>query len=182
MRLPQGLLEPHHNHLVRRLSALRGLFNDQAAWTALCAAGDPVVYEVYEIKAPEREGELQHGLSIVHPGAVGNEYFFTKGHFHHVLETAEIYVTLRGHGFMMMETPEGEWAAEELVPNAVLYIPPRWAHRSINVGAEDLIMLFTYPGNAGHDYATVEKKGFRKLMIEHAGTPQIVDNPMWKNG
>ena len=143
LHVPEGLLYPHHNHLTRRLSALARLFDDQAAYETLCAAGDPMVYEVYEIKASEIAGQLQHGLTIVHPGKVGNEYFFTKGHFHKVLETAEIYMTFRGHGYMMMETPEGEWAAEELSPNRILYIPPRWAHRSINVGIEDLVMFFT---------------------------------------
>ncbi len=179
MHLPQGLLTPHHTHLVRRLSALEGLFNDRSAYEACRADRDPIVYEVYEIKAPENAGELQHGVTIVHPGKVGNEYFITKGHFHHVLETAEIYLTLRGRGFMIMETPEGDWAAEELVPDSILYIPPRWAHRSVNVGTEDLVMFFTYPGNAGHDYATIEKKGFRKLIIEDAGIPKAVDNPRW---
>ncbi len=29
----------------------------------------------------------------------------TKGHFHTVLETAEIYYTLQGRGYMVMETP-----------------------------------------------------------------------------
>lgn len=179
MHLPEGLLTPHHNHLTRRLSALAGLFEDRVAFDVLCASGDPLVYQVYEIKAPETAGELQHGVTIIHPGKVGREYFFTKGHFHAVVETAEIYMTLRGHGYMMMETPEGEWAAEELYPNAVLYIPPRWAHRSVNVGSEDLVMFFTYPGNAGHDYATIEQKGFRKLMVEQSGVPHIVDNPRW---
>ncbi len=181
MQLPAGTLEPHHNHLVRRLSALAGLFDDRVAYEKLCAAGDPVVYQVYEIKAPEEVGELQHGMTIVHPGKVGQEYFFTKGHFHSVLKTAEIYMTLRGHGYMMMETPEGQCTAEELSPNSILYIPPRWAHRSINVGAEDLVMFFTYPGNAGHDYATIEQRGFRKLMLEQDGIPQIADNPRWKS-
>jgi len=36
-------------------------------------------------------GELLFGVSIVHPGKVGNEFYMTKGHFHTVLETAEIY-------------------------------------------------------------------------------------------
>jgi glucose-6-phosphate isomerase len=80
---------------------------------------------------------------------------------------------------MMMETPEGEWAAVELTPGKVLYVPPRWAHRSINVGKDDLITFFIYPGDAGHDYGTIEAKGFRKLMVERDGKPTIIDNPKW---
>ncbi|MCX6347731.1 MAG: glucose-6-phosphate isomerase, partial [Actinobacteria bacterium] len=127
------------------------------------------------------EGELLQGMSIVHPGKVGNEYFMTKGHFHSILNTAEFYYCVKGNGYMMMENPEGGWAAEELLPNTVLYVPGRWAHRSINVKSdEDLITIFAYPATAGHDYATIETKGFRKLVIEKDGKPAIVDNPKWK--
>ena len=70
--------------------------------------------------------------------------------------------------------------AEELTPDTILYIPGRWAHRSINTGeGEDLVTIFTYPANAGHDYATIETKGFRKLLVDDNGKPVIVDNPKW---
>ena len=42
-----------------------------------------------------------------YPGKVGDEYFMTKGHFHTILETCEVYYTLSGQGAMLMETPEG---------------------------------------------------------------------------
>jgi glucose-6-phosphate isomerase len=104
----------------------------------------------------------------------------TKGHFHTVLETAEVYYCLKGRGAMVMETPEGEWSVEELVPGRVLYVPPCWAHRSVNTGAnEDLVTLFVYPGNAGHDYGTIESQGFRKLMVKGANGAEVVDNPRW---
>jgi len=79
-----------------------------------------------------------------------------------------------------METPEGDWAAERLFPYKVLYVPPRWAHRSVNTSdKEDLVTFFVYPGDAGHDYGSIEKQGFRKLVIEQNGKPAIVDNPRW---
>lgn len=81
---------------------------------------------------------------------------------------------------MVMETPEGEWAVESLQPDKVLYVPPRWAHRSVNTSmSEDLVMFFVYPGNAGHDYGSIEVQGFRKLVLQHDSSPQIVDNPRW---
>ncbi len=81
---------------------------------------------------------------------------------------------------MVMETPEGDWAVEKLVPGSVLYVPPRWAHRSVNIHAdEDLVMFFAYPGNAGHDYGTIETQGFRKLILDVDGKAEIVDNPRW---
>ncbi len=180
IELTSETLTPHGNRIERRLSALKGQFYDEQAYSSLLAKDDKLLYEVYENRVPEKEGELLHGLSIVHPGKVGDEYNMTKGHFHAVLDTAEVYYVLKGQGYMMMEIPEGEWSAEELRPGVVLYVPPRWAHRSINTGDEDLVFLFVYPANAGHDYKTIETKGFRKLIVERDGKPQIIDNLKWR--
>lgn len=178
--LPGGIPSRYDHHIVRTLSSMRGQYADQSSYEAMLAREDVVLYEVYEIHRPEVPGELLHGVSIVHPGKVGDEYFMTKGHFHAVLETAEVYYCLQGEGLMVMETPEGEWAIAELRPGRVLYIPPRWAHRSVNTGKEaDLVMFFSYPAYAGHDYGTIERQGFRKLVVERGGRPCIVDNPHW---
>jgi glucose-6-phosphate isomerase len=80
-----------------------------------------------------------------------------------------------------METPEGKCAVEPLSPGQVLYVPPRWAHRSVCTSRrEDLVTFFVYPGNAGHDYGTIEQKGFHKLVIEGPDGIEITDNPRWK--
>ena len=159
---------------------MRGQYLDKAAFETQLADEDTLLYEVYELQRPEEAGELLHGISIVHPGKVGDEYNMTKGHFHTVLETGEIYYCLQGEGYMVMETPEGDWSVEPLRPGKVLYVLPRWAHRSVNTSAtEDLITFFVYPGNAGHDYGTIEAQGFRKLVVEQDGRPAIVDNPRW---
>ncbi len=177
-----GFLKNSQNHLLRHLSTMKGQYNNHDAYDAMLGREDTLVYEVYEnINMPAKPGELYHGSSIVHPGKVGEEYFMTKGHFHKVLDTAEVYYCVHGHGFMMMETPEEEWSAEELNPGIVLYVPPRWAHRSINTGMDDLITFFTYPGDAGHDYGTIEARGFRKLLVDRGGKPTIIDNPRWIN-
>lgn len=171
------------NHIERRLSSMKGQYSDALAYEALLAKQDTLVYEVYEIRRPEVEGELLLGISIVHPGKVGREFFMTKGHFHTVLATAEIYYCLRGEGYMVMETPEGDTSVETLAPGRVLYVPPRWAHRSVCTSRqEDLVTFFVYPGNAGHDYGTIEKNGFRKLVLDGADEIEIADNPRWKNG
>jgi glucose-6-phosphate isomerase len=181
--LPGGIPTEYDNHIVRRLSSMKGQYADQRSYEAMLVKEDTVLYEVYEIHRPEVSGELLHGTSIVHPGKVGDEYFMTKGHFHAVLDTAEIYYCLQGEGMMVMETPEGDWAVEELRPGKVLYVPPRWAHRSVNTSdKEDLVTFFIYPAHAGHDYGTIESQGFRKLVIERDNQPCIVDNPRWRSG
>jgi glucose-6-phosphate isomerase len=172
----------YDNHIIRTLKSMRGQYLDGAAFEKMLADEDKILYEVYETRRPQNSGELLNGISIVHPGLVGNEYNMTKGHFHQVLETAEIYVCLKGHGFMVMENPSGEWSVEALKPGRVLYVPPAWAHRSVNTSLdEDLIFLFVYPGHAGHDYGTIERRGFRKLVVHTDGGPQIIDNPRWES-
>lgn len=179
LNMPGCHLERYDNHIRRTLKSMQGQFNDQLAYQTMLDQEDTLLYEVYEIKRPEIAGELLSGVSIVHPGKVGNEYFMTKGHFHTVLETAEIYYTLSGIGCMVMETPEGEICVEELSAGKILYVPPRWAHRSVNTGEQDLEMFFIYPGNAGHNYGAIERLGFRKLVLEVNGKPAVVGNPRW---
>ncbi len=168
------------NHIQRRLSSMQGQYLDQEAFQQALAQEDRPLYEVYEFLRPNVAGELPHGYSIVHPGKVGDEYNMTKGHYHEVIDTGEVYICLKGRGCMVMETPEGDWAVEPLYPGRVLYVLPRWAHRSVNTGAdEDLVTFFVYPGNAGHDYGTIEQQGFRKLVVDRDGTPTVIDNPRW---
>jgi len=167
------------NHIERNLSDMEGQYVDEDSYKEMIEKDDTLLYEVYEKLVPEKPGELIQGLSIVHPGKVGKEYFMTKGHFHSILETAELYLCLKGKGMMIMETPEGDWSIEELITNKALYVPGRWAHRSVNISDNDLVALFVYPANAGHDYATIKEKGFRKIVIEENGIPTIKDNPKW---
>ncbi len=167
------------NHIRRRLSALRNQYADRKACEAMLVSGDPVIYEVHENRRPEIVGELMSGLSIVHPGRVGDEYFMTKGHYHAVRDTAEIYYCMRGMGVLLMENEAGDTAVEEFCPGRVIYVTPRWAHRSINTGSDDLVTLFVYPAHAGHDYAAIESTGFRKRVLDRDGIPTIVENQAW---
>lgn len=178
---PDFVPSSYDHHIQRHLSKMKGQYLDAATYDALLTNEDRLLYEVYELRRPEVEGELLHGISIVHPGKIGREYHMTKGHFHTVLETGEVYYCLKGRGYMVMETPEGDWAVEALYPGRVLYVLPRWAHRSVNVSVdEDLVTFFVYPGNAGHDYGTIESQGFRKCIVERDGQPEIIDNPRWQ--
>jgi glucose-6-phosphate isomerase len=179
--IPGGIPSHFDNHIRRTLSSLRGQFLDQAVYEQQLAEEDRLIYEVYEIARPQVAGELLMGVSIVHPGKVGREFHMTKGHFHTVLATAEIYYCLGGEGFMVMETPKGDARVESLAAGQVLYVPPCWAHRSVCTSRQaDLVMFFAYPGNAGHDYGTIEQQGFRKLVLDGERGIEIVDNPRWK--
>ena len=167
------------NHIERRLSSLRNKFSDEEAFRSMVDSDDPLIYQVYENRRPEAAGELASGLSILHPGRVGNEYFMTKGHYHKVRDTAEIYYCLQGNGVLLMENEAGDTAVEEFWPGRVVYVTPHWAHRSINTGQEDLVTFFVYPAHAGHDYTTIDATGFRKRLVDRNGLPTMVDSSEW---
>jgi glucose-6-phosphate isomerase len=176
----QGGLSQKAVSTKRRLSQMRGMFADTAAYEKTLQSEDTLVYEFYELGAPERPGDLAFGSSITYPGKVGNEYFMTKGHFHTILETAEVYYALSGEGFMLLENPEGDSSLQALSPGSAVYVPPRYAHRTINIGTVPLVSFFVFRGDAGHNYGAIETKGYRKLVIEGPdGKPQMADNPKW---
>ena len=155
------------------------MFVDAVETERILEKENPLVYEFYELGIPSHAGDLAFGTSITYPGQVAGEYFMTKGHFHEILETAEVYYCIQGHGMMMMENPEGQWDCQELKPGQALYVPKRFAHRSINIGDEPFITFFCFRADAGHDYKTVETRGFHKIVVQKDGNPEIRDNPRW---
>ena len=164
----------------RYLSNMKGMFYDAAAYDAALSKGDPLLYEFYDMGVPESSGEVAYGTSVTYPGKVGDEYNMTKGHFHTVLDTAEVYYCLRGHGMMMMESPEGDVEVREFRKGEAVYVPGRYAHRSVNVSPDEpFVTFFAFPGHAGHDYGAILTKGFRKLVVERDGKPAVIDNPRW---
>lgn len=165
----------------RSLSQMKGMYFDNHALEEILSKGeDPLVYEFYELGAPENSGDLAFGSTILYPGKVGDEYFMTKGHFHTILETAEVYYALSGEGFMLMESPDGDVKLQPFIPGQALYVPKRYAHRSINTGTVPLVSFFVFRADAGHDYGSIEEKGYRKLLIEKDGKPELMENPKWK--
>lgn len=81
---------------------MRRMYADDAAAERLIAGGDPLVYEFYELGAPETPGDRAYSSSIVSPGKVGD-------------------------------------------------MP--------------LITFFCFRGDAGHDYGTIETKGYQNCLL-----------------
>ncbi len=100
----------------------------------------------------------------------------TKGHYHAVPGTAEIYLCLSGQGYMLMKLADGSSAYERFLPGRMVYVPPFWAHRTVNTGDEPLISFCVYPGDAGHNYGDIEKEGFPLRVFKRAGKVEIVKN------
>jgi glucose-6-phosphate isomerase len=165
-----GLVAPAGPLLARRLSDLEGLFADTAAWRE-GLRDDPVVYEVASSPVPEEEGELPQSITTIHPGTVGGEFHMTKGHMH-TRPRGEIYLGLSGRGGLLLYDGERpEWIRME--PGTIGYIPPDWAHRSVNVGDEPYRFLAVYPGDAGHDYEWVRERGMGYRVMRGADGPDL---------
>jgi glucose-6-phosphate isomerase len=171
--LASGRMEPERKVTERRLRDLAGLFQEPVD------EPDRLVYRVLEIPAPHDNSHLPSSTTIIEPGRVGREYHFTKGHFHAVRERSEIYVTLAGEGRLVMATEVGEPAVEPMRAGTINYVPGGWAHRSVNVGDEQLVFYAVYPGDAGYDYATIEREGFPVLVLAGADGPEVVANPRY---
>ena len=161
-----------------RLSDLKDFFNDQEVVNnILSKPRNPIIYEYYENSQPEVEGHLNFGVTIINPGKIGKEYYLTRGHYHAKEGTAEIYIGLKGEGIMIMQKKDGQAIYLSIKRGSIIYVPPYWAHRTINVGKRKLSLLYIYPADAGHDYEIIKQKGFAKIVIEEKGQPKIIDNP-----
>jgi glucose-6-phosphate isomerase len=165
------------------LRELAGLFADGEAFERLSAQrGAEIAYEVHEFR-PRRVApqDLVCGTSVLNPGGVGDEFFMTRGHLHARPDRPEVYVCESGHGVMHMEAPDGETRPLEMHPGSIVYVPPYWVHRSVNVGSAPLITVFCYPADAGQNYAIIERsQGMRTLIVRNGGGWKEVDNPRYR--
>ena len=162
----ENVLDAPDVHNVRRASAMRGYYQDAAALeTIIQEDADPLHYETFEKHVPEEYGQLLMCVSKVQSGLVGEEFFMTKGHYHTRVNTGEVYFCLQGEGYLLMKTPDGKSDAQRMARGAVVYVPPYWAHRSVNTGDEPLTMFCVWPGDAGHNYGDIEKEGFPQRVF-----------------
>ncbi len=155
------------NYIIRKGGDMKGFFQESAD-------PDKLIYEVYEIRGPH---STDMGLTIMKPGKVGKEFHMTKGHFHESKSADEYYFCLSGKGMIIMQSEDDEIRHMPLNEGGGVYVPSGWAHRTINVGDEDFILLAIFPKDAGHDYGAIEDKGFRSIVMEVDGQPQVIDNP-----
>jgi glucose-6-phosphate isomerase len=160
----------------RKIKDLPDIFSDKQAHASM--PPDTIVYEVESyLPVPERtEGGLFYGITYIHPGTVGDEYFMTKGHFHEVKNRAEFYCTIKGEGMLLLMNEQGETWAEKMSPGSIHYIPGNTAHRTANTGDSILSFSAFWPSDAGHDYSTISQHGFSRILVKQNGEPVLIDN------
>ena len=167
--LETGAMPGATNHIKRKASNMKGYYQDTDSLERIIADGDPLHYEVLEHPVPEVAGHLMYCISKLYPGTVGRECFMTKGHYHTISDTAEIYLCLRGEGQMLMKTAQGRFDAQPMRCGVMVYVPPLWAHRSVNTGDEPLVSFCVYPADAGHNYGDIEAEGFPSRVFLNDG-------------
>src|SRR5713226_1585592 len=86
-----GGLGPSSIEVIRHLSDMRGLYQDDHAEAALIAHSDPIVYRFFEFARSTAAGDLRLSVTVIEAGKVGAEFFMTKGHYHTLRDRAEIY-------------------------------------------------------------------------------------------
>ena len=176
--LVSGVLSAPGFTMERKLSDMASMYADEAeAARILAEEGDRLIYEVQGVDLPEQEGQIPHCTTRILPGRVGDEYHMTKGHYHARREQGEVYFGLSGRGYLVLQTETGETSVVEMVAGSAAYVPPYWAHRTVNVGDEDFVFFSVWEARAGHDYGVIERDGFRKLIVMRDGQPAVIDNP-----
>ncbi len=154
-----------HEKLVRSEKDLNGFF-------LTGTSAETTVYEVYEFEGPHC---TNLAITIVRPGKVGDEYYMTKGHFHERPNADETYFCLAGNGVLLLQSKDGEPEVIDMTAGSAIYVPPEWAHRTVNTGDDELTFLAVYPKDSGHDYDVILRNGFKKVVVEVDGQPVVRD-------
>lgn len=159
----------------RTLWDMRTMFADQGAVSQPAVSGqDPLIYEVSAWDAPGQSGALSFGVTVLQPGRIGGEYYMTKGHYHVVRHTAEVYYTLSGEGLLVTENEGGRCILLPMAPGTASYVVPGFAHRMVNTGSRPLVSFYVFRADAGHDYAAIEASGFRcRIMADEHARPCV---------
>jgi len=159
--------------LTRTMAHMEGVFANAAAWRS--RGPDEVLYTVdtYAPVTAGTEGGLLFGITHIHPGAVGDEFFLTKGHLHTIGNRAEFYWGIAGHGHLVLRSAGGEAWVEVVSPGSLHYIPGHTAHRLVNSGSTILDVGACWPADSGHQYGILESGGFGIRILRGPSGPRV---------
>jgi glucose-6-phosphate isomerase len=178
---PSGTIKGKTGSYQKFIGDMGGVYLDDGAWSkSLATEGvEHVVYSVDEQRYDNGPGSIVVGTSTVLPGAYGDEFAVTRGHLHAVSDRAELYYCLSGRGVMLLDTIDGETSAIELTAGQAVNVPGEWIHRSVNVGLDPFVTLFSYAADAGQNYDIISEAGGMKTLVVNDGHGgwKTVSNP-----
>jgi oxalate decarboxylase/phosphoglucose isomerase-like protein (cupin superfamily) len=152
------------------------------------AAGPAVHY--YMIRGGSKKGNI----TVWEAGTVGGEYIKTYGHYH-VDDLPETYWIISGEGVALLQKIGSDpsivedFKAIKVKAGDTLAIPIRYGHLVANTGSTFLVTNDDSPvagiGDSASmplhaDYTAVKAmRGFAYYVVEHAGAPALVKNPLY---
>ena len=139
---------------VRKLSDMIGFFKDNKGVVDILKKKDPILYTVF-IK---EFSPIDLGLTVINPGAIRKEFYFTKGHVHKN-RTPEFYILLEGSGNLLIQKGKTSKTIK-LKKGEIALIPKSYAHRIINTGNKKLKVLTIYHEASKPSYKIKFKKRF----------------------
>lgn len=167
---------------VNRLSNVRDHFADQQEVMRILQLEDPIIYEFTSIKKYDNHALLSLGITVIRSGKVGDEFYMTKGHFHDCENDGdEVYYVQSGIGLLLLQSWQGDFKILEMKPGTILYTPSGWAHRTVNIGNENLVFLSIWPAATEYDYQEIlDRGGFPRRIVEQNHVSVAADNPKFK--
>lgn len=76
---------------------------------------------------------------------------------------------------MMLESLDGDWRVERMEKGKALHVPADMLTAPLILE----IVAHVFDADAGHDYGTIETKGYRHIVCEINGEVTVLDNPRW---
>ncbi|MFA5061239.1 MAG: glucose-6-phosphate isomerase family protein [Candidatus Pacearchaeota archaeon] len=136
------------------LRDMKNFFKDRVEVKKILDKKNPLIYYVNFLS----EDEISYAVTYIKSGKIGKERFMTKGHYHKK-DLPEVYYLLEGKGKILLK--KGKSRKEIIMrKNVFHYIPKGYAHRTVNIGEKEFSFLSIYQTDSGHDYKTIEEKGF----------------------
>ncbi|KPV63421.1 MAG: Glucose-6-phosphate isomerase [Candidatus Bathyarchaeota archaeon BA2] len=134
--------------LETRLEDVYQEFQDRDYVEKLLRKGQNPIIRVRERINLKGEGLLKLSVQAISSGKIGKEYFLTPLHVH---DKSELMVGISGKGLVLLQC--GELAdLKRLERGKLVYIPPRWAHRCINIGNERFVYIAIYDSEIRKSY------------------------------
>ena len=157
----------------RTLAGLAGYFLDEAARSAMDQERLAYRVQAWEPRPEGEPGAVCCATTFLEPGIVGDEYFLTRGHFHHGEDRPELEVVVAGQGLLvLMDRARRTWS-EPMAPGSVHHVAPGIAHRVVNIGEAPLVFVSYWASETGHDYRTIAEEGFGVRVFRRGGVPTV---------
>jgi glucose-6-phosphate isomerase len=153
-KISKNLEKKYDKKITRTLKDMKNYY-DKNEVKKILKKRNPIIYQVFIKKI----GKLSSGLTVINPGSIGKEYYFTKGH-KHKKPSPELYILTEGKGRLITQNKTCKIIT--LNKNKVFTVPKTSAHRLVNIGNKKLKVLTIYETDTGHDYNIKFKKRLLK--------------------